>query len=220
MSYKVVLLGFFVMVILAVTTTSSFADLLSGEYTINVTTTQIAVDSWQFVYDITNVNQSIGGTTGFDGFYIQVPLTATISNVSVPAPYSVGWGDTRWNWGLATVLTNMPVAPEAPLLSGNQWLWFWGNTYPSVYPLGTTAEIVFQASGVTSGLTPGVVVTYWQDGPAPPQYGAEQVPPTNYYYSAFSTSLIGPVAIPEPSAFVLLTIGAVALLLFRRRVQA
>ena len=215
MRNKRVLLGFFVMVILGVATTSSFADLLSGEYTISVTTTQIASDSWKFVYDVTNVNQSIGGPTGFDGFCIQVPLTATISNVSVPPPYSTGWGDTYWNWGFAATAL-LPTQAD-PLLPGNQWLWFWGYTYPSVYPLGTTAEMVFQASGVTTGLTPGEVVTCWQDGPVPPQYGAQQVPPTNYYYSAFSTSLIGPVAVPEPSTLLLAAMGLVCLLAFALR---
>jgi len=60
---------------------------LSGEYTINVQTVNIGADEWRFIYTITNVSEGAGNYTGLDGFYVMVPLTATISNIQVPPPY-------------------------------------------------------------------------------------------------------------------------------------
>ena len=60
---------------------------LSGEYSINTQTVNIGADAWRFIYTITNVSEGVGNYTGLDGFYVMVPLTATISNIQVPPPY-------------------------------------------------------------------------------------------------------------------------------------
>ena len=56
---------------------------LNGEYTIDVITTQIDADSFVFTYNITNVNQQIAVNNGLDGFYIQLPSTGAISNITI-----------------------------------------------------------------------------------------------------------------------------------------
>lgn len=176
---------------------SSSATTLDGEYAISVTTQLVdpGTDTWRFTYDITNVNQSSGIGTGFNALYVQVPLSSAITNVSVPPAYTMP-GSWQW-WTNSGQDEGTWAVPAETLLPGNHWLEFESLDYGGPYPIGTTAELSFQASGVAPGLTQGEAYTCWQLGPVPPPYigghlfsGAPAL-----YYSEYSTVLTGPVAI-------------------------
>jgi hypothetical protein len=93
-----------------------------------------SVGHYLFQYEVTNLDQGSGWPQGFDGFYIQVPLSATILNITNPPPYlSGGYPAGYWNhyfgqnpdpnWGAT-----------ATLQPGYQWLNWWGLNERSVYP--------------------------------------------------------------------------------------
>ena len=92
-----------------------FAQPLTGEYTIEVIATQTGVDSWNFTYNVTNINQQAPTYpyTGLDGFWVQVPETATVSNVVNPSAYW-GWG----YWGSGQGADPFIATPDADLSSG------------------------------------------------------------------------------------------------------
>ncbi len=168
---------------------------LNGEYTINVTTAQIDSDSYVFTYNVTNVSQS-GYYTGLDGFFIQVPETAIISNMTAPAPY-FGWG--YWIQGINNGWW--------PLQNGYMELFWWGIDPGSVYPQSTTAIFSFQADNVSIGIIPSITATFWGG------YGN---------YSFYSSSLVGPgsySSVPEPSTIFLLCSGLIGLAVMRRRLN-
>ena len=96
MSISLTLILFSLLLLFMFFPASIFADPYDGpltnEYTINIQTENLGVDSWRFTYTITNENEGTGDYTGLDGFYVMVPLTATISNIQVPDPYiDVDW---------------------------------------------------------------------------------------------------------------------------------
>lgn len=64
-----------------------------GHYEVDVTVSTLGVNSYNFTYAVTNLDQGTGAPVGLDGFYVQVPLTATISNITDPPSYggSGGW---------------------------------------------------------------------------------------------------------------------------------
>jgi hypothetical protein len=106
----------------------------TGHYRIKTTITQKGVGHYLFQYEVTNLDQGSGWPQGFDGFYIQVPLSATILNITNPPPYlSGGYPAGYWNhyfgqnpdpnWGAT-----------ATLQPGYQWLNWWGLNERSVYP--------------------------------------------------------------------------------------
>jgi hypothetical protein len=138
----------------------------TGHYSIKTTITQKGVGHYLFQYEVTNLDQGSGWPQGFDGFFIQVPLSATILNITNPPPYlSGGYPAGYWNNYLGYHLEGDPP-PEWPfgatLQSGYQWLWWWGLNEPSVYPVGTTAIFSVELDNVLVGYNDGVVVTYWK----------------------------------------------------------
>lgn len=201
--------------------TSGWGDVpvpLADEYSIGVTATAMGAQSWEFAYTVTNNNQGDNLYNGFCGFAIQVPISATISNVTDPPPCGkTGWTDPHWVHWFHTDLSASGNAPDMPALPGYQWLNWQGQN--DDYAPGATVAFSFLAEGVNLGNTPGVPFTYWcNDVPSYPYYTGIN----GGNYTLFSTTLVGPVATPEPSSLVLLCIGAASLLAcaWRRRRQA
>jgi len=53
---------------------------LTNEYQVAASTTNIGPATWQFTYQITNINQGVQGHPyGLDGFAIQVPDSAVVT---------------------------------------------------------------------------------------------------------------------------------------------
>ncbi len=187
---------------------------LTDEYSIAVATTQLDTYSYLFEYAVTNNNQEvIGGSswTGLDGFFIQIPDSAAISNITIPPAYRNSFG--YWTYEIST---EDPIfnAPEAPLLEHHVWLKWWGHWTPSLYPIGTTATFSFQADNVLLGTASSVQVTHWNwETPLSPYVTY----PPHGYYSAFSTELVAPVAIPEPAGMLLLGSAVAGTVALRRR---
>jgi len=164
---------------------------LAEEYSITASATQVGVDSYVFRYDVTNNNQQVGSTqTGLDGFYVQVPNSATVSNITDPPPYFGGNGFWDHGYHSGGQIFN---APEAPLNNGYSWLWWWGRDSSSVYPIGSTAQFSFQADAVGVGTASAVSVTFWGTN-TPLSPCVDPVDPWGWCYSAFSTDLISPIA--------------------------
>jgi hypothetical protein len=82
----------------------SYAEVLTNEYSIAATATSLNQDSYIFTYDVTNINQGSGSPQGLTGFDIQVPITATISNISLPEGYAEGY----WISIISTTDTTSP----------------------------------------------------------------------------------------------------------------
>jgi hypothetical protein len=177
------------------------ADSWSGHYEVDVTVSTLGVNSYNFAYAVTNLDQGTGAPVGLDGFYVQVPLTATITNYTDPTGYTGG------SWPHYLPGGNPGSGSSATLQPGYQWLEWWGLDPASVYPIGTTATFSFDAGNVVLGQHQGAAVTYW-NGP----YGYNQT-----YYTGYEDLIQGPAAIPLPGTLALLGPGLVGLAVFGRR---
>ncbi len=168
----------------------------SGHYDVAVTVTNLGGNSWNFDYAVSNLADGTG-YQGLDGFYIQVPTTASLSNIVDPNPSAGSPG----YWGHALTTGDPDWGSGAVLKSGYQWLQWWGFEAQSVYPTGTTASphFSFDASGVSVGSNPAAIVTYWSGGS----------------YTGYDDELVGPV--PLPGTLALLGPGLLGLAVFGRR---
>jgi hypothetical protein len=174
------------------------ADSWSGHYTVTETDINLGVNSYNFTYAVTNVDQGTGAPVGLDGFYVQVPLNATITNITVPDGYTGGLWKNYLPGG------NPGSGSSATLQPGYQWLEWWGEGPASVYPVGKTAIFSFDAGNVVLGQHQGAAVTYWGWW-------------ANPTYTGYEDLIRGPAAIPLPGTLALLGPGLLGLAVFGRR---
>jgi hypothetical protein len=188
------------LLLLALTCPSGvLADSWSGHYDVGVTVSPLGGNSYNFAYAVTNLDQGVAPHEGLDGFYVQVPLTATISNITDPPIYGTG---SAW-WGHSLEFNKPSVGGDhAVLQPGYQWLAWWGYNEPSLYPSGTKVSFSFDASNVAVGQHQGITVSYFL--PYPTYIGYEDV-------------IQGPATVPLPSALALLGSGLLGLGVFGRR---
>jgi hypothetical protein len=172
----------------------AWATLLTSEYTVSATTADLGGGNYQYSYEVTNNNQGGGAPHGLDGFFIQVPQNATILSINDPPSYNSGG---YWEHGFATSLAPI-INSNGTLKPGYQWLWWWGQQEPSVYPVGYTASFSFQANA-PPGLSQGVVTTYSGAGS----------------YQSFEGNMKSPI--PLPPTVLLLGSGLLGLGLLRRK---
>ena len=166
------------MVFIALACLSTNPLAYADPYFITAEVTNLGTNSWNFEYEVTNNNQGQGPLVGLDGFAIQVPTTAVISNITYPSSYLAGgyWA------GMPSINFAAYLGSLAPLKNGYQWFGWWGYDPASVYPVGTTALFSFQINGVTVTTSPDATVTFW--GP--------------YTYTAYQAYLLGPGALAVP----------------------
>ena len=149
---------------------------LTNEYTVSVATTQLGLNQYRFEYTVTNNTEGIPGTTTGQlcDIVIQLPSSATLSNITPPSPYTNGY------WGV-NFLTSTDME-------------FWGNGPSADYPVGSQLQFAFTASNVSVGHTTAHFMTYWA-GHVPNHEYVQA--PNGLYYSTFDAAITGPAA-PDP----------------------
>lgn len=179
---------------------TAHANPLAGQYTVASSATHVAGDTWRFDYTVTNVNQYNGGQTGWDGFLILVPDSATLVSHTVPASY--GGGPGYWSMSQFadySAYTTLGVTPP----SGFHWMTWWGNHPASVYPAGSGASFSVTLDHVKPAANTGAPATYW----------AFTSPATSYdqnaygRYTFYTTTLTSPAPVPEPETYALMLAG-------------
>lgn len=181
----------------------AWATPIDSHYTVSATVISLGGNNYQYSYEITNVDQGTGAGNGLGGFFIQVPLSATVSNITDPPPY-LDIANAHWVDFFSTSLdpANNFIGTLKP---GYQWLGWWGGGTPAIYPIGTTASGFSFQVNAPPGVSQGEVTTYLWDRVNPPSY------------QSFEGNMTSPV--PLPSAVLLLGSGLVGLagLGWRRR---
>lgn len=128
---------------------------IDNHYTVGATVTPVGGNSYKYFYDVANLGQGGGAPHGLDGFFSQVPHSATLSDLTDPVSWSPrGW----WEPGFAKSLDPM-LHTTATRHSGYQWLYRWGQRKESIYPVGTPAQFSFLVDA-PSGTNQGFAETY------------------------------------------------------------
>ncbi len=177
---------------------------LNGEYTVNTQVSAQVGGFYTYTYSVTNNNQGTGTSDpprGLNGFVLQVPLSATIQNITSPLAPPGSLDPTNSYWRIIFQGPGALPFPNGPSpQSGYQWL-AWGSDglYPE-YEIGQTAVFSFQANA-PEGSNLGIVSTG---------------PQGSYFVGAFT----GPTSpVPVPSALVLLGSGLLGLTGWRYRAR-
>lgn len=69
---------------------------IDNHYTVGATVTPVGGNSYKYFYDVANLGQGGGAPHGLDGFFIQVPHSATLSDLTDPVSWSPrGWWESR-----------------------------------------------------------------------------------------------------------------------------
>ncbi len=186
------------------------ANPLAGQYAVTSSATHLVGDTWRFDYTVSNINQYNGGRTGWDGFLILVPDSATLVSHTVPASFYGAPG--YWSIGEGgdfSAYATLGVTPP----SGFHWMAWWGADPASVYPSGAGASFSVTLDHVKPMENTGAPATYW----------AFTSPATSYdqnaygRYTFYTTTLTSPAPVPEPETYALMLAGLGALGAIRRR---
>lgn len=194
-------------------------ETLSGQYQLTSNATELSANTntWRFDYAVTNVNQTAGGQTGFDGFTIFVPTSASYVTSTAPAPYAGAPG--YWSEGSGAKLDLMGDGSQsltAP--TGYKAYTWWGQNTQSVYQVNGTAGFSITLSNVSAGQNTIGLSSYF-GGAVPTGQGFA----SNQYgnYTTFTTSGFAPLAaVPEPETYGMLLAGVAVLGLVARRRKA
>jgi hypothetical protein len=190
---------------------------LSGQYLLTSSATQVGAATWQFDYSVSNVNQTAGGQTGFDGFSIFVPVGASVVTSTAPAPYAGSPG--YWSQGSGATLDLRGDGSQNLVAANgyNVYTW-WGQNTQSVYQVGSTAVFSITLSNVSAGQNTIGMSSYFGGAAVP----TGQAFASNQYgnYTTFTASGNSPLApVPEPETYAMLLTGMVMLGAAARRRQ-
>jgi hypothetical protein len=128
---------------------------IDSHYTVTTKVTP-GVGVWKYDYTVTNNDQGTGSPYGLDFFQIQVPLGATLTNITDPPSYMPGG---YWAHGTTTTI-DPRFNSSATLKSGFQWLYWAGVNPASVYPAGASASFSVTVNA-PAGISQGIVVSYY-----------------------------------------------------------
>lgn len=167
---------------------------LVNEYEVMSSAVNVGPATWQFTYEITNIDQGVPGYPyGLDGFAIQVPDSATLMGVDCPRSICAG---------IHRLLDHCPWSRRVPSFAwrGRSRLpldTLVGGEPPSVYPPGSTTTLSVTLSNVSVSTNAGGLVTFWGGYVPPIEY---YTLPTGANYTPYVTELVSPIAaVPAPA---------------------
>jgi len=171
-----------------------------GSYLLEATATPLGGDSWRFDYAITNLQSPHTVYGSLDGFFIQIPQSATNIVPTVPPPPPGGSG--YWTFGITDPAGWVGyVDLYTPWLPGYDWYVWWGQSPAATYGPGLTAYFSLEIDNVFVGQSPAILVNY---------ISGVATTYTDPY------AILAPAEVPEPLTLSLLAMGALSLIVGRK----